>query len=179
MLLGDCSELSEAEWEEGGNGGENVDGFGAIQNDLNRGFLQLFVFEQSLAAGAAGADREVLKSASLFCCYGNVCHPLAGIVGAGGEACGAFGACAGGEGSVFLVGAADYGAILEAYGCADVEIAVRGIGAFCCAAGLLHELSLLGGEFFEGAGEEGDGYVEVFHIGDFLLTLKFQTKVAT
>lgn len=81
----------------------------------------------------------------------------------------AFGACAGGIGGVFLVGAADNLTVGECDGCADVKFAIGGIAAVCGLARCRDELLPEGGEFVEMRFLDGNYDVESFHWSIILL----------
>lgn len=53
--------------------------------------------------------------------YGDFFEARVGVIGSGIVACGAFGASAGGEGGVFLIGAGDDVAVGEEYGGATLN----------------------------------------------------------
>ncbi len=125
-------EFGEAVGEEGFDGGENEDAVFACEEDGNIFSGKCLVFEQSLATGSARRNRrwELIAVSSAGCDgYGSEASVGIGRVGIEG-AC-AFGACAGGIGGVFLIGAADNLAVGESDGCADVKFAVGRITAVC------------------------------------------------
>lgn len=159
-------EFGEAVGEGGADGGEDEDAVFAGEEELDVGVGEGFVFEEGLAAGSAGGygvgEFVAVGAAGGDCDCEEVGVGVGGVCVVG---CGAFGAESGGVGGVFLVGAGDDGAVAEADGCADVEVAVGGVAALGGVAGLGDELLLVGGEFVEGGFDDGGCYVDCFHCG--------------
>lgn len=159
-------EFGEAVWEGGADGGEDEDAVFAGEEELDVGVSEGFVFEEGLTAGSAGGygvgEFVAVGAAGGDCDCEEVGVGVGGVCVVGG---GAFGAESGGVGGVFLVGAGDDGAVAEADGCADAEVAVWGVAALGGVAGLGDELLLVGGEFVVVGFDDGGGYVDCFHCG--------------
>lgn len=144
-------EVSESQGQERFHGGEAVDtlGSGEIYGHVVTG--QLFIFQQSLAAGAArGSDVGDAFAVCFLGSDGDGFEGVAFMFGSGIVACGAFCACARGICGVFLIGAGDYRSRSQAYRSAYVEVAVGCICAVGGCPGGIHKSCFGGGEFVVG-----------------------------
>ena len=141
----------EGEGHEAGHGGEHADApTGEVAEDAHRVPLLLFIFEQHLAAGAAG--RGLAELSRSVASDDGECFIITHFwpPGRGGEDGCALGAEAGGVGGVLLVGTAHNTAVFQSQGRTHVEVRIGRIGTVGGFDGGLHQLAVGSGKLLDG-----------------------------